>query len=276
VLGTTYGETRTFVTGPDLVLSKTAAGSMPVGGTGQLTLAVSNQGWGSSQGLVTVQVTPPAGLTVQSMSSGAGWSFNAADGTLTRSDVLAAGMSYPPVTLSVAIAPNAAAPAVLNSSATVSGGGDASIGNNTASAQVSIRPAIGSLENWRHQHFQTYADEGPAADANVVTDDGLPNLMKYAMGLNPKIEAPAAQRPGPANTPGLSMVFRRAKAADDVVIEVQASDDLSSGVWTNIWSSATNAYGGGTNPFETITVTDPKPVGDVSSGRFLRLNVIRP
>jgi hypothetical protein len=275
VLGTAYGETRTFVTGPDLVLSKTADGSMPVGGTGQLTLTVSNQGWGSSQGPVTVQVTPPAGLTVQSMSSGAGWSFNTADGRLTRSDSLAAGTNYPPVTLSLTVAPNAVAPADLNSTAAVSGGGDANMGNNTASAQISIRPAIGSLENWRHQHFQTYDGTGPAADAYVFTDDGLPNLMKYAMGLNPKIEAPAAQRPGPANAHALSIVFRRAKAADDVVIEVQATDDLLSGTWTNIWSSLTNAYGGGNNAFETITVTDPKPVGDVSSGRFLRLNVFR-
>lgn len=54
-----------------------------------------------------------------------------------------------------------------------------------------------------------------------------------------------------------------------------ASDSLTN-AWTNIWTSATNAYGGGTNTFEIITVTDPVPSENVSSGRFLRLNVTRP
>jgi hypothetical protein len=54
-----------------------------------------------------------------------------------------------------------------------------------------------------------------------------------------------------------------------------ASDSLTN-AWTNIWTSATNAYGGGTNTFEIITVTDPVPAQDVSPGRFLRLDVTRP
>jgi hypothetical protein len=56
---------------------------------------------------------------------------------------------------------------------------------------------------------------------------------------------------------------------------VQATDDLS-GVWTNVWSSATNAFGAGTDDFETITVIDPVAPEDVTVGRFLRLHVTRP
>jgi hypothetical protein len=72
-----------------------------------------------------------------------------------------------------------------------------------------------------------------------------------------------------------SISFRRARDVSDATLAVQATDDLT-GVWTNIWSSATNAYGGGTNDFETTTVSDPQAVKDTAVGRFLRLDVTRP
>jgi hypothetical protein len=49
-----------------------------------------------------------------------------------------------------------------------------------------------------------------------------------------------------------------------------------SGDWTNIWTSAANPFGGGTNEHETISVTDPVATDDVSVGRFLRIDVTRP
>jgi hypothetical protein len=116
---------------------------------------------------------------------------------------------------------------------------------------------------------------GQGADTNVVTSDGIPNLIKYAMGLNPTNEALVADQPSVSGSMPFTITFRRARDANDVTILVQGTDNVG-GAWTNIWSSATNAYGGGTNPFEIITVTDPVPSENVSSGRFLRLNVTRP
>jgi hypothetical protein len=91
----------------------------------------------------------------------------------------------------------------------------------------------------------------------------------------PTEEAPAAEQPRLSGFPPLSLTFRRAREASDVIVEVQATDSLM-GAWTNIWSSATNAFGGGTNDFETLTVEDAVPVEDAPAGRFLRLNVTRP
>ena len=99
--------------------------------------------------------------------------------------------------------------------------------------------------------------------------------MKYAFGLDPTVEARAAEQPRMSVFPPLSVSFRRARDVSDVTLAVQATDDLT-GIWTNIWTSPTNAFGGGGNAFETITVTDPAPLESVPSGRFLRLNVTRP
>ena len=54
----------------------------------------------------------------------------------TRSDALAAGASYPPITLTVSVA--ATAPDSLTNTATVSGGGDASPGDNTVTDPTSV------------------------------------------------------------------------------------------------------------------------------------------
>src|SRR5207248_11593395 len=93
------------------------------------TITVSNVGTGPSGGTVTVTDTLPAGLTATAM-SGTGWACNVATLTCTRSDVLANGASYPPITLTVNVF--ATAPASVTNTATVSGGSDTNPANNTA------------------------------------------------------------------------------------------------------------------------------------------------
>ncbi len=74
-----------------------------------------------TNGTVTVTDSLPTGLTLVSM-TGSGWSC--ASTMCTRSDVLAAGTSYPPITITVNVAANAVSPLV--NTATVMGGGSAS------------------------------------------------------------------------------------------------------------------------------------------------------
>ena len=75
---------------------------------------------GPSLGLVSLADTLPWGLTATAM-SGTGWTCDVAAVTCYRSDALAPGSSYPPVTLTVSVAANA--PASVTNSVTVSGGG---------------------------------------------------------------------------------------------------------------------------------------------------------
>jgi uncharacterized repeat protein (TIGR01451 family) len=271
-VGTSYGGDATFATGPDLTVTKTSAGAMTQGQAGEFTVTVANEGGGSSSGTVSVTEEPPAGMTVISM-SGSGWTFDPNNLKVSRSDALAAAASYPPITVSVSLAADAAA--TLTNSATVFGGNDVNGDNNVATRVVTVARGSSTIETWREIHFGSAANSGAGADTNVLTLDGLPNLVKYAFGLNPNQVASENEQPRSGNFPPLAVTFRRARDASDVVIAVQATPDLA-GTWTNIWSSTTNAFSGGTNEFETITVEDTAPIDEVQSGRFLRINVTRP
>ena len=65
------------------------------------TVTVSNTaGAGPTNGTVSVTDTIPSGLILDSM-AGTGWTCAAESNVCTRSDLLAAGTSYPPITVTV-------------------------------------------------------------------------------------------------------------------------------------------------------------------------------
>jgi uncharacterized repeat protein (TIGR01451 family) len=107
------------VTGPDPRIAKSHAGNFVKGQTGQYTLTVRNPGLNPTVGTVTVTDTLPAGLTATAL-SGPGWTCVLAILSCARSDALAGGASYPPVTLTVSVA--LSAPSSVINTATVSGG----------------------------------------------------------------------------------------------------------------------------------------------------------
>ncbi|MBI2399203.1 MAG: DUF11 domain-containing protein [Xanthomonadales bacterium] len=124
------------VTRPDLALVKTHSGNFIRGQSGGLyTLTVSNVGSAASSGLVTVVDTLPVGLTADSI-GGTGWSCVLATLTCTRPDPLAAGASYPPITIGVTV--DAAAPDNLLNTAVVNGGGDTDPSNNNDDDPVTV------------------------------------------------------------------------------------------------------------------------------------------
>jgi len=105
---------------PLLAIAKSHTGNFTQGQQGATyTVTVSNgANAGPTSGTVTVTDTVPAGLTLVSM-AGTGWTCVAA--SCTRSDALAAGASYPGITVTVNVASNASSPQV--NMAGVSGGG---------------------------------------------------------------------------------------------------------------------------------------------------------
>lgn len=107
-------------TAPLLALSMTHSGSANPGQVNvSWTLTVSNSvGGAPTSGTVSVTDILPAGLTLDSM-SGPGWSCSGA--TCTRSDALATGGSYPPITVTANTRGSAYGQAM--NSAAVSGGG---------------------------------------------------------------------------------------------------------------------------------------------------------
>jgi uncharacterized repeat protein (TIGR01451 family) len=123
---------------PELRISKTHSGNFTQGQTGaSYTITVSNAGQDATSGEVRVQDHLPAGLSPTS-ASGSGWTcaVSGQTATCTRSDSLAPGRSYPSITLTVTVAPNA--PSSITNIATVSGGGDDS--SDSASDDTTIQP----------------------------------------------------------------------------------------------------------------------------------------
>ena len=137
----TVTDPTTIIRGPDLTITKTANGSFTQGQSGAgYTLTVSNTGGVATSGTVTVIDNLPTGLSPATI-SGPGWScgISGNTATCTRSDALAPGASYPPITLTVNVASNA--PPSVTNMATVGGGGDLNAANNTATVVTPIARA---------------------------------------------------------------------------------------------------------------------------------------
>ncbi|PYS86391.1 MAG: hypothetical protein DMF70_02375 [Acidobacteria bacterium] len=133
---------------PDLTITKSHGGNFTQGQVGATyTITATNSGFAPTSGVVTVTDTLPAGLSATNI-AGTGWTCVLGTLTCTRSDALAAGSSYPAITLTVTVANNAAASVTNNVS--VSGGGQTNTGNDSASDATTINagsPNVGLVKS---------------------------------------------------------------------------------------------------------------------------------
>ena len=177
---------------PALSVKSTHAGNFV---TGQIaaayTVTVANSALaGATTGMVTVSETLPSSLTAVSM-TGSGWTCQTI--TCSRSDSLAAGASYPPITVTVKV--TASAPSQLTNSVLVSGGGSFAAGAEdltvvmTPSLSIS-KTHVGSFA--QGQNGATYSvvvsnagTAGPTSGTVTVTEiipSGLTLVSMSGMG----------------------------------------------------------------------------------------------
>ncbi len=133
--------------GPSLSITKTHTGDFTQGqNNNTYTVTVSNgaNAGPTNPGIgVTVTETIPSGMTLVSM-SGTGWTCPANGKTCTRSDVLLPGTSFPTITVTVNVSPNASNPQV--NSISVSGGGSPTA-STTDSTTIVPSPVLSSVLN---------------------------------------------------------------------------------------------------------------------------------
>jgi hypothetical protein len=103
------------------------------------TITATNSGTGPTIGAVQVVDQLPADLTATAI-GGTGWSCVLPTLTCSRSDALAPAGSYPPITLTVTVSSTAAAS--VTNQATVSGGGEINLANDTATNPTTINPIV--------------------------------------------------------------------------------------------------------------------------------------
>jgi hypothetical protein len=131
-----------------------------------------------------------------------------------------------------------------------------------------VSPALTPIQAWRLQWFGSSANSGAGADNAISTTDGMPNLLKYALGLNPLV---------PTNDPvtvDISTGFLRLTApknpnATDVSLQVMVATDLGAPAW------ATNGTTIDVNSPTLLQVHDNTPLAE-SPGGFIRLKVSQP
>ena len=173
-------------TGPDLAISTTHTGNFAQGDIADTyTLVVTNAGDAASSGTVSVVDALPADLTAVAI-SGAGWVTDLATLTCTRSDALAAGTSYPPITIAVNVDANASAS--VTNTASVSGGGDTNLTNNTANDPTTINPAAAPIAITGTAN----AIGSTSATLNgTVNPNGQPATVQFQYGTNTSYDSVA-------------------------------------------------------------------------------------
>jgi hypothetical protein len=197
---------------PDLTITKTHTGNFRQGDTNVVyTLTVNNAGAGPTSGAVTVTDTLPAGLTPTAANTGtiSGWTVTTVGQTVTatRSNALGNGASYPPLPVTVNVASNA--PANVINTATVAGGGDVNVTNNSANDSTTITPAaaapqVVSVTVNGNSASLSGPQRSRVASLVVVFDQAVqldPNALKLALHTNNVSFNGAAQASGFGDLP---------------------------------------------------------------------------
>jgi|GEM_PF-3868717 len=99
---------------------------------------------------------------------------------------------------------------------------------------------LSPVEAWRQNFFNTTDGTGDRGDLANSTGDGVPNLLKYALGLDPTQHV-TQLTPYPETADDgktyLTFFFSRVSVATDLTYEVQVTGNLT-GPWTTIATSS--------------------------------------
>ncbi len=96
--------------------------------------------------------------------------------------------------------------------------------------------AYGTLDRWRQRHFSAAQLADPLVSGPTASPagDGVPNLLKYALGLDPLVPASPAALPRLELSPAgdvLTLVYQRPRYTPDVSTRPEWSATLGAGDW---------------------------------------------
>jgi hypothetical protein len=111
---------------------------------------------------------------------------------------------------------------------------------------LDIAPAEGTYEAWAALAFPEETPEAVRARDAIPLNDGVPNILAYALDLDPLADK-SAGLPGAVRVEGeLSFRFRKNTDAQDITMTVESSEDLIE--WADVTAPA--------------AIIDPDPDGD--------------
>jgi hypothetical protein len=129
------------------------------------------------------------------------------------------------------------------------------------------------LQAWRASYFGNPSNVGAGADGAAPAGDGVANLVKYALGLDPLApaqpgELPAGSLEEESGASYATLTVHRADQAPDITYLVEVSSDLRG------WASGPGNTVTVEDTATELVVRDAAPLG--AAPRFLRLLVSSP
>ena len=125
--------------------------------------------------------------------------------------------------------------------------------------------------SWQGDVFNSEEQADPSISGEQASPagDGISNLMKYAMKLDPKSSGVANLPRSSARDGHLTFTYRRNKLASDLTYTVQVTSDLTSAEWQDAGVVISQTDEG---EYWVVTVRDDQPMHNHSK-RFMRLKV---
>lgn len=223
---------------PALSITKTHSGNFHRGQTGATyTVTVSNTGNAPTSGTVTVTDNAPVGFTNVSM-SGTGWTCPSPGSTCTRSDTLAPGGSYPVITVTLDVAPDAPVPTLTNQ-VTASGGGSAGVASASDPTTIDY-PLLAMIKHHTGNFVQgqqgaifllSVQDQGfgPTAGTTVTVTENTPSGLTLVSMAGTGWSCPAS----PGNVCTRSDVLASTASWPDITVTVNVAPNAPSSI-TNV------------------------------------------
>ena len=124
--------------------------------------------------------------------------------------------------------------------------------------------ADAALQAWRQTYFVSTNNSGDGADLSDFDKDGLPNLVEFAFGLNPKQDS-SGRLPTPQQVAdNFVLSFTQPTGVSGITYGAEWSDSLLSGSWTPVTDTGTPPQ----HTFSVPTATHPQ--------LYMRLKVTGP
>ena len=143
--------------------------------------------------------------------------------------------------------------------------------SSSAFYTVTVIREVSSYASWQDDVFtpEEQADPSMSGEQASPAGDGISNLMKYALKLDPKSRGEANLPRSSAHDEHLTLTYRRNKRAADLTFTVQVTSDLTSDQWEDVEVVISQTDEG---DYWLVTVRDDEPMHNHSK-RFMRLKV---
>ena len=253
------------------------SGTPTATGSNSVTITATNPGGSGSATLAISVVTPAPAITsplTATGTTGVPFSYRiTATNAPSRygASALPAGLTFDPVTGLISGSPTVAATSSVTISAiNVSG---------TRGATLTLT-FLSPYAAWQHTWFSSaqLINPGISGDTASPAHDGIPNLLKYALNLNPTINDQAALPSVSLTTAGgvnyLTLKYTQVLNATDITYTPQVSSNMQTWNSGPAFLSPVSIQPNGDGVTETVVVQDRIPAS--SGPRFIRLQVTGP